>query len=462
MRYFPAFFDIADQPVTIIGGGALALRKARLMLKAGPKLTLVAPSFEASLTAELQDLVKYREGKFTPYDLDGARLVIAATGEPALDEAIARAAKTRNIPVNVVDRPDLCDFVVPSLVERGDLTIGISTGGGAPALGKMIRGQIEALLPKRLGGLVAFAKSKRPAVAATIAEEKRKGFWEQFFTGPIATRILNNDPAEDTFNAALQNVQPKGFVHIVGAGPGDPDLLTLKALRVLQDADIILHDNLVTSEILDLARRDADRIYVGKKKADHAMAQEDIGALMIKLANDGKKVVRLKGGDPFIFGRGGEELDDLQAAGIDAEIIPGITAAMGCGAAAGVPMTHRDHTQSVTFVTGHAKKDMDPDLDWQALAALKNTLVVYMGVGKAPRIANNLIEAGRGSQTPVAIIENGTTDKQIIVRTTLEYMAADLLAGGIKGPAVLIIGEVAAKATGRGLVALATELGEAA
>ena len=459
MRYFPAFFDLKDKPVLIAGGGELALRKARLLAKASPDLVFMSASFEPALLEEFGASARFIERSFDPVDLALMPVVmIVATGDGMIDEMIAETARVQGIPVNVVDRPELCDFVVPSIVERDDVVVGISTGGAAPVLGRTLRARIEALLPRRLGALAGFAKSFRETVAAKVAPECRKAFWENFFTGPLSDLVLAGRESEAREKMlTLVNREPEpvtGFVHIVGAGPGDPELLTLKALRVLQDADIVLYDNLVGKEILDLVRRDAERLYVGKKKSDHTLPQEEIGALMIRLAGEGRKVVRLKGGDPFIFGRGGEELDALAQAGVAAEVVPGITAATGCAASASVPLTHRDHAQAVTFVTGHARNGAAPDLDWQALTRLGHTLVVYMGVGTAAQIAGNLQAAGMSAAMPVAIIEKGTLPAQKIIRTTLGSLPADIGNAAIEGPAVLVIGEVAAKASGRGLMDL--------
>jgi uroporphyrin-III C-methyltransferase/precorrin-2 dehydrogenase/sirohydrochlorin ferrochelatase len=316
-------------------------------------------------------------------------------------------------------------------------------------------------LPPQLGALADFADSFRAAVKAKISHARRRMFWETFFDGPIAAQVLAGDTqrARENMLALINRPQADeipapqiGAVHIVGAGPGDPDLLTIKALRLLQRADVILYDRLVTDEILAFARRDAERLYVGKAKANHAVPQEDIETRMIEFARAGKMVVRLKGGDPFIFGRGGEELDALRNANIPVFVCPGVTAATGCAAAANMALTHRDHAQAVTFVTGHAKGEADPALDWSALAALKHTLVVYMGVAKAEKISTQLIEHGRGRETPVAVIENGTRDTQKIVKGALGDLGRIIEAGGIKGPALLVIGEVAAFADGKTLI----------
>lgn len=460
MRYFPTFFDVLDKEILIVGGGESAARKARLFEKAGARIAFVAPQIDEAVEAEFGARARIVVRPFAPQDLALAALVVAADPDPAENERAARAAREAGAPVNVVDRPELSDFTVPSIVDRGDVVIGISTGGAAPVLGRSLRAKIEALLPARLGALAAFAGAFRGAVKARVEDESvRRRLWEHVLSGPIAEKVLaGREPEAREDMLALVNrpqADETGVVHIVGAGPGDPELLTLKALRLLQSADVVLHDRLVSAEVLDLVRRDAQRVYVGKAKAEHAMAQEEIGALMIRFAREGLRVVRLKGGDPFIFGRGGEELDQLRAAGVAAYVTPGITAAAGCAASASVPLTHRDFAQAVTFVTGHAKGDAEPDLDWEALARLGHTLVVYMGVSTAEKIGANLIAHGRAASTPAAIIENGTRTDQVIAKGTLGTLGETLRRAGIAGPAVLVIGEVAAKADGAGLVDLA-------
>ncbi len=460
MRYFPAFFDVKDRLVVIAGDGETAARKARLFAKAGARLRFLSDD-ESALARE-----EFAEAEFASMStlseaLADAVLCVAATDDAELDARIAEAARAARVPVNVVDRPELCDFTVPSMIDRGDLVVGVSTGGAAPVFGRRLRRAIEALIPQRTGALLDLARSLRKTVAAALPDEAaRRRFWERFFDGPAAAAALEGDePAARRAALALLNADeaPAGVAHIVGAGPGDPELLTLKALRLLQDADVILYDSLVAPEILDLARRDAERIAVGKRRANHTMPQSEIGDLMIRLVKDGKRVVRLKGGDPYVFGRGGEEVDQLSAAGVPYTVTPGVTAATGCAAAANTPLTHRDVSQAVTFVTGHAKDDGEPGLDWSALAALRHTLVVYMGVARAQTIADRLIAAGRGPATPIAIIENGTRPDQRIIKGALADLGALSDAAAIKGPAALIIGEVAARADGQGLVAIALE-----
>ena len=469
MNRFPLFLDVKDRWTVIVGGGASALRKARLIIAAGGRPLLFAESFDAATAAELQNRAELIERAPVRDDFVGVALVFIALdhGQDGGAEALATMARQSGALVNVVDQPALCDFTTPSIVDRGRITVAISSDGAAPSLGRKLRANIERQLPDRLGVLAEFAAQYRDAVKAKIPETERRAFWDDFFEGPIATLVLEGDEvgARDAMLSRINiagSEKTTGVVHIVGAGPGDPELLTLKAFRLIQHADVILYDRLVSDEILSLARRDADRIFVGKAKSAHAVPQREIEALMVAHAKEGKNVVRLKGGDPFVFGRGGEELDAMRAAGVSAFVTPGITAATGCAAALGMPLTHRDYAQAVTFVTGHAKGEEDPDLDWQALAALKNTLVVYMGVSKAGSIAANLIANGRTETTPVAVVENGARPEQVVAKGVLRDLENIIDENGIKGPALLVIGEVAALANADGLDAVLEQARRAA
>ncbi|NIA70114.1 uroporphyrinogen-III C-methyltransferase [Pelagibius litoralis] len=453
MRYFPAFLDLSSRTSLLVGGGELALRKLRLLLKADARVTLVAPRLDADMAALADDSrVEWMCRPFMAPDVMGRALVIAASGKPEVDEDVAAAAREAGIAINVVDRPDLCSFITPAIIDRNPLVIGISSGGDAPILARQLRAKIEAMLPARLGDLVRFAGSFRSAVGATITDGgKRRRFWERFFTGPVAGEVLagRETAAREAMlglinGRAAQDREP-GSVAIVGAGPGDPDLLTFKAMRRLQEADVVLYDKLVGPEIIDYARRDAERIYVGKAKANHSKSQDEINALMAEHALAGKRVVRLKGGDPFIFGRGGEEMDYLESRGVAVEVVPGVTAAAGCAAAAGIPLTLRGTALAVTFLTGHAQ-DGEPDLDWASLASGKQTLAIYMGVSTAAVVAGRLIEHGLAASTPVVVIENGTRADQRVVTGRLEELGDRLQTAGINGPALIIVGEVARKA----------------
>ena len=467
MNQFPVFLTLRDRRVVVLGGGDAALAKARLVIAAGGAPVLIWPEIAQATRKGLARGAEMIEATPARADLADAALVFIAIDDAQEAARWARIAKSYGALVNAVDRPELCDFLTPAIVDRGRLTVAISTGGAGPVFAKAIREKIEALLPARTDALLRLAARYRQTVKAKIAPPARRRFWETFFRGPVAERVLAGDDAgaNELAFAAVNNPdteQQSGVVHIIGAGPGDPELLTLRAFRLIQEADVILHDRLVSADILNLARRDAERVYVGKAKADHAVPQDEIEARMVAHARDGKTVVRLKGGDPFVFGRGGEELDALRAAGVEAFVTPGITAATGCAAAARLPLTHRDHAQAVTLVTGHAKGDADPDLDWAALAALKNTLVVYMGVGKAGLISARLIAHGRAVATPAAVIENGARPEQKIVKGTLGDLGAMVDAAGINGPALLVIGEVAARADGAGLIDIATQARRAA
>ncbi|MEO1252154.1 MAG: siroheme synthase CysG [Pseudomonadota bacterium] len=467
MKRFPLFADLSSLAVVIIGGGVSAQRKARLAVAAGARPCIIWGEIDDALREEFADSARLIEEDPTRADLADARVVFVALEDAVAAKRWANEAKAAGALVNVVDEPSLCDFTTPSIIDRGRLTIAISTDGAGPVFGKAIRAKIEALAPARADALLGFAEDYRDAVAAAIPQADRRAFWEDFFNGPIAAAILAGDDAgaREAMLAAIHrpdDAASRGIVHLVGAGPGDPELLTLKALRLLQSADVIVYDRLVSEDILALARRDADRLYVGKAKADHAVPQDEIIATLGRLAGEGKTVVRLKGGDPFIFGRGGEELNALRAAGVEVFVTPGITAAAGCAAATGVALTHRDYAQAVTFVTGHAKGDEEPDLDWRGLAKENETAVVYMGVSKAPAIAAKLIESGRAADTPVAVIENGTRPDQRIVKTTLSALGSAMAAHEIKGPALLIIGEAARSASGAGLIEIAEQARRAA
>ncbi len=464
MDYFPAFFNLRDRPVLLVGGGAAAARRMRLLQKTGARLTVVAPRLAADIAEPVAagSLAAIRRG-FVAGDVNGHAAVFAATGIEAVDERVAEAARAAGLPVNVADRPELCSFIVPAIVDRSPVIVGIATGGTAPVLARRLRDRIEGLLPSRLGVLARFAGSFRQAVRATVPDAAaRLRFWERFFDGPVAAAILAGDERAarekmlGAVNGRAANELPQGSVAIVGAGPGDPDLLTVRALRLLQNADVVVYDKLVGPEILDRVRRDAERIYVGKSRARHSRPQAEINELLVDRVRQGRRVVRLKGGDPFVFGRGGEELDHLRRHGIAAEVVPGITAALGCAAATGIPLTHRDHAQAVTFVTGQGK-DGEPELDWANLARLRQTLVIYMGVANAARIAARLIEHGLAPATPAAVVENGTLPNQKSVIGDLGSLGELVARSDISGPAMIIVGSVVALADAALLPALAPQ-----
>jgi uroporphyrin-III C-methyltransferase/precorrin-2 dehydrogenase/sirohydrochlorin ferrochelatase len=447
MRQFPAFFNLEGARIVVFGDGEEAARKLRLLVSSPAELVLIGGFAEAALAAEFEGRVTVVGRSARETALEGARLAIVAEADETHRTAALAAVRARGIPVNVVDFPEDCDFTVPSILDRGEIVAAIGSGGAAPVLAKAVRAKLEALLPGRIGELAALARRLRPFVAEAIPDKgARRRYWERALTGPAAEAAYAGDleKAEALLkSAALATGRAAGVVHIVGAGPGDPELLTLKALRVLQEADVVYYDRLVSPEILGLIRRDAARVPVGKSKGDHSVPQPEIHHRLVASAREGLRVVRLKGGDPFIFGRGGEELEAVRAEGVAVHVVLGISSALGCAASAGIPLTHRDHAQTLTFVTGHARAGGVPDLDWAALARPAQTVVVFMGVDTAAVIAERLISAGRDGRTPIAVIENGTRPDEVRVYGELSELPFLIAEEGITGPALLIIGEVA-------------------
>lgn len=446
MQYLPLFVKLTDKPVLIVGGGSVALRKAGTLLSAGAKLTVVAPQFAAEFVQWQQDgKAELIHGYFAPGLLDGKLLVIAATDNDAVNTAVYDAATARNMLVNTVDDQPKCGFIFPSIIDRSPILIAISSFGTAPVLARRLREKLETLLPQHLGPLAELVGRFRAQVKAKISGfAARRQFWEKVFDSDVVRNVQANrlPQAEERLAQLLDEPQQQaGEVYVVGAGPGDPELLTLKALQLMQQADVVVYDYLVSAPILELVRRDAERICVGKKAGDHFVPQQDTNQLLIDLALAGKKVCRLKGGDPFIFGRGGEEIQALLPHSIAFQVVPGITAAAGCAAYAGIPLTHRDYAQSVQFVTGHCRPD-GSEPDWQSMSKANQTLVIYMGLMKAGHIQQQLLAAGRSSSTPVAIIENGTRPQQRIVSGTLAQLADLAEQQHISSPALLVIGEV--------------------
>ncbi|MCW3147796.1 siroheme synthase CysG [Stutzerimonas stutzeri] len=447
MEYLPLFHNLKGRTVLIVGGGDIALRKARLLSEAGARLRVVAPSIEAQLV----ELVEAGGGEcldrgYDPQDLQGCVLAIAATDDEPLNASVSQHASALGMPVNVVDSPQLCSVIFPAIVDRSPLVIAVSSGGDAPVLARLIRARIETWIPAVYGQLAGLAKQFRAQVKAKFSDvQQRRVFWEETFQGPIAEQALagRTAEAERLLAEKLAGAAPKalGEVYLVGAGPGDPDLLTFRALRLMQQADVVLYDRLVAPAIIDLCRRDADRIYVGKQRSDHAVPQEQINQQLVELAKQGKRVLRLKGGDPFIFGRGGEEIEELAAHGVPFQVVPGITAASGCAAYAGIPLTHRDHAQSVRFVTGHLK-DGTCDLPWEELAAPAQTLVFYMGLVGLPVICRELVAHGCSAQTPAALVQQGTTSKQRVFTGTLADLPELVARHEVQAPTLLIVGEV--------------------
>jgi len=431
MIALPLSWPLSGRRVVLVGEGAWLERKRALLGK--------TPA----------ELVIFSDGNWPePADFDGAAFAIIAFENRASAERGAALARAARVPVNVVDFPDLGDFHVPAIIDRGSLSIGVATGGTAPVLARNVRTAIEAAVPPSMTQLAQFTTALSPYLRARFADvDDRRRAWEAVLASPAAdlARAGRMDDAVDAAKA-MDFKKRQGVVHLVGAGPGDPELLTLKALRLLGEADVIVHDRLVGDAIMDLARRDAERLYVGKERSNHSVPQDQIHDLLIEQAQAGKRVVRLKGGDPFVFGRGGEEVEALRAAGIEVHVTPGITAALGCAASAGVPLTHRDHAQSVTFITGHSKDGDHSNpllLDWSALSQPNHTLVIYMGVATAREIAGRLIRHGRAATTPVLVIENGTRADERRTLTDLSALSDTIAANKPYGPALLIVGEVA-------------------
>jgi len=464
MDYLPVFLDVRERLVVVVGGGPVGARKVQLLLQAGARVRVIAPSLVAELReAALSQAIEHVSGRFELITasgkqdvLKGAVAAIAATSESTTNEIVAEAARAAGIPVNVVDDARLSTFIVPAIVDRSPVVVAIGTAGHSPVLARYVRGKIEQLLHPRLGRLADLAGRWRQRVRRAFGRiSERRQFWERVLEGAVVERVLsgNDELAEVELRRALKQAKSApsravGEVYLVGAGPGDPDLLTLRAARLLQQADVILYDRLVSPDVLERARRDAERIFVGKESGNHHVTQERTQALLRQLALEGKRVCRLKGGDPFIFGRGGEELEALAKEGIPVTVVPGITAALGAAASAGIPLTHRDHAHSVTFLSGHlAQKEdetgeADPT-DWESLARAGQTAVFYMGVASLPAIVNRLRAAGAPAQRPAAIVENATLPNQRIVRGTLADIVPRATAAAVVSPALLVIGEVA-------------------
>ena len=467
MDYLPIFLQLRDRPVLVVGGGRVAARKVDLLRRTGARITVVAPEIaddlrELAARGELQ----YVESIFLREHVTGTAAVVAATGLIEVNAAVSAAAREQNIPVNVVDDPNASTFIFPAIVDRSPILIAISSGGQAPVLARRVRAQMEAFLPARLGALARFMGERRKAVKRALRTAARRSFWERIVGGIVGARVVAGDEvtAGKDFERELRTTQLTrsggtgalglGECYLIGAGPGDPDLLTLRALQLLQQADVILYDRLVPAAVLERARRDAERVFVGKQPGNHT-TQERINELLVHYAKLGLRVARLKGGDPFIFGRGGEEIEVLAAHGIPYLVVPGITAALGAAAAANIPLTHRKLAQSVTFVTGHVLDD--ESLDWNSLARSRQTVVFYMGVGHLPQIVARLQAAGAPADQPVAVVERATLPEQRTLRATLGAIVGTVQAANVAPPALLIVGEVTALAAADSLIG--SELG---
>jgi uroporphyrin-III C-methyltransferase/precorrin-2 dehydrogenase/sirohydrochlorin ferrochelatase len=447
--FFPIFLDLENRDCLVVGGGKVAARKAALLLRAGACVQVVAPRLSAELARLVTDKhIEYSEREFTDADIDGKVLVIAATDRQDVNRRVSELAKRCNIPVNVVDQPELCSFIVPSVIDRSPVQVAVSTGGSSPVLARLLRARLESYVPAAYGRLARLVESFRERVKQRFSNvEQRRQFWENALQGEVAELLFagRDDKARELLEGALagsdDNPLPVGEVYLVGAGPGDPDLLTFRALRLLQMADVVVYDRLVAPPILELARREAERIYVGKERDNHALSQESINQLLVRLAKEGKRVVRLKGGDPFIFGRGGEEIATLMENGVAFQVVPGITAASGCATYSGIPLTHRDYAQSVVFATGHLQ-DGTVDLNWKALAHPNQTIVFYMGLHGVGVVSAQLIAHGLPADTPVALVQQGTTQNQRVVVTTLDRLEATVRDEALKPPTIIIVGKV--------------------
>ncbi|MBI5438440.1 MAG: uroporphyrinogen-III C-methyltransferase [Nitrosomonadales bacterium] len=444
MDFLPIFVNVKGRLCLVVGGGEVAHRKASVLLDAGAVVKAVAPEFSGAFAGfpGIECIAEH----FQHSHLEGAALVIAATDDSAVNQDVSQQARARSIPVNVVDNPDLCTFIIPSIMDRSPLMVAFSSGGASPVLARMLRGKLESMIPQGYGRLTAFCARLRDTVKARITNPPmRRIFWENVLEGAIAEKVLVGDEAgaEAMLLGQLENENAKqcGEVYLVGAGPGDPDLLTFRALRLMQKADVVVYDNLVSKPIVEMTRRDATRIFVGKKRGNHTMAQEEINELLVRLSKEGKRVLRLKGGDPFIFGRGGEEIETLAEHGILFQIVPGITAASGVSTYAGIPLTHRDFAQSCIFVTGHLK-DGSMNLDWDALARPNQTIVVYMGLHGLETLCAELVGHGLPGNTPAAIVQQGTLQNQRVITGTLATLPNIAQTEKLQAPTLIIIGGV--------------------
>ena len=452
MEQFPVNVYLKGKKVVVTGGGTVAARKAELALKTGAAVLVVAPELGPEFDFLLDhSRLSHRAGVAERSDFENAVIVYGASEDEEADRRVRSLARPCGALVNVPDKPELCDFSTPAVLDRSPLLVTVSSAGASPLLARMIKEHLESMIPASYGRLAAFLESIREAVGRRITDNrKRRHFLELVLEGAIADLVLaGNEPrARELLDEQLAAHKAGddgkaniGAVYLVGAGPGDPDLLTFRAMRLMQRADVVVYDRLIGSRILDLVRRDAERVYVGKMKNQHALPQEDISRLLVSLAREGKRVLRLKGGDPFIFGRGGEEIEMLASEDIPFQVVPGVTAASGCASYAGIPLTHRDHAQSCVFVTGHAKNGK-PDLDWAVLLQPKQTVAIYMGLAMLPELTQEFLARGAKLDTPVAVVDNGTRTNQKVVTGTIATIAEAVAASGIKGPAITFIGTV--------------------
>ncbi len=451
MEHLPIFLALRGKRAAVIGGGLAAARRAELLLRASADVTVFAPAFSHEFAAVAEAFAFARVARWpqSAAELEGASVCIVATDDKAQDERAHRLARQAGALVNVATRPDLCDFILPSIVDRSPVVVAISTGGASPILGRILKARLESTIPAAYGRLADFVRDFRGAVNGKIADAAgRRRFWERMLDGPAAEMVLAGDAdraaqalAADVEAAVRENAETMGEVYLVGAGPGDPDLLTFRALRLMQRADVVLYDRLVDPAIVALARREAERIYVGKRPKDHPVPQEEISDMLVRLARSGKRVLRLKGGDPFVFGRGGEEIERLAENRIPFQVCPGVTAAIGCSAYSGIPLTHRDHAQACIFVTAHSKSG-PVDFDWSTVIRPGQTVAVYMGLNHIEELTAAFIAHGAAPDLPAAIVDNGTRPNQRVVIGTVADIAGKARAAGLRGPTIVIVGTV--------------------
>jgi len=446
MKRFPLFVNLDKLPVLVVGGGEIAERKINLIIKANAKVEVLARKFSPNV----ENLINKNKLKKIKSNLDistldsNYSLIIAATDNKQINKKLFNFANKNNILINVVDQPDLCTCTFGSIVERGDLVVAISTGGNAPVFARNLREKFETLLPQSTKQLINFSASIREKVMNSFSQfNKRRIFWELFFDAFAAKKNITKSNLTKLTNQLIKTLKNKhsGEVFLVGAGPGDPELLTLRALHLIQKADVCIYDNLVSKEILELVRRDAHMIYAGKLRNNHTIEQKEINQLLVNYAKKGLRVLRLKGGDPFMFGRGGEEISELMTQKIKFQVVPGITAASGVSAYAGIPLTHRDYSQSCIFITGH-EKNGKLNINWSNLIHENQTIVIYMGLNSLPIIVQNLIDSGMRKNMPIALVQEGTTEKQKVMVSTISRVISKTLKSNIQSPVIIIIGEV--------------------
>ncbi len=448
MKFLPIFMNVNGLSCLVVGGGQVASRKVFMLQRANARVTVISPELCSELQgrAEAGD-IDYIEREFQASDVNGRVVIIAATDNREVNRQVSESASDKGIPVNVVDDPELCRFITPSIIDRSPVQIAISTGGASPVLARLLRARLETYIPAAYGRLAMLVESYRDRVKRRFSSSNEiRRFWEQILAGPVADKLVagKERQAQELLEQAVEHgaaPDMQGEVFLVGAGPGDPDLLTFKALRLMQQADVVVYDRLVSEGIMDLVRRDAEFIYAGKERDKHTIPQENINSLLVRLAKQGKKVLRLKGGDPFIFGRGGEEIETLMEEGIAFQVVPGITAAAGCAAYAGIPLTHRDYVQSCMFVTGHLK-DGSSDLNWKAIAHQNQTIVFYMGLHSITNLCSKLVEHGMPDTMPAALVEKGTSPDQRVHIGTLKTLPQLVVDKKVKPPTLIIVGEV--------------------